>query len=331
MNIGRIYNILRREFKWLFIRLFPLIFGDFLLFRWLSLEYLPYEIYSTLNTLWTAGYILFVTAAVNRYLLGSFQKIITRMITHYSADEDQQKNITTTVGLTRLFRYGVYLVAILLCINLFRDLGVFWNTIGSAFFLLISFFIGLLTSSVLGNVIAYEALRQANIISKNDVVETKNNLFGTVMSRGPFFAKIRTPNKEVVSISNLDLTNNLVKNYSREAPFNIDVQVGLGYDVKKDTAKNLFLEAAAKTEGVLSNPKPFVWFIELGSFAITYQLMVYIDRPKSADALIDIKSRLIENVIDIFDKNNVEIVSPVHTAMRFKDQNTANPIRRTRS
>ncbi|WP_455369962.1 mechanosensitive ion channel family protein [[Eubacterium] cellulosolvens] len=330
MNIDRIYNILGREFKWLFIRLFPLILGSILLFRWLSLEYLPYDIYSTLTKVWDAGYIIFAAAAINRYLLSSFQKIITRMITHYSADEDQQKNITITVGLTRLFRYGVYVVAILLCFNLFIDLGYFWNTIGSAFFLLISFFIGLLTSSVLGNIIAYEALRQANIVSKDDVVETKNNLFGSVVSRGPFFVKIRTPNKEIVSISNLDLTNNLVKNYSREAPFNIDVQVGLGYDVKKDIAKNLLLEAAAKTEGVLNNPKPFVWFIELGSFAITYQLMAYINQPESAQALVDIKSRLIENVIDIFDKNNVEILSPAHTTMRFKDQSSLDAYRRSR-
>ncbi|WP_455280471.1 mechanosensitive ion channel family protein [[Eubacterium] cellulosolvens] len=330
MNKNRIYNILGREFKWLFIRIFPLVLGSILLLRWVSLEYLPYDIYSTLTKVWDAGYIIFAAAAVNRYLLSSFQKIITRMIRHYSADEDQQKNITITVGLTRLFRYGVYIVAILLCANLFIDLSYFWNTIGSTFFILISFFIGLLTSSVLGNVIAYEALRQANIISRNDVVETKNNLFGSVVSRGPFFVKIRTPNKEIVSISNLDLTNNLVKNYSREAPFNIDIQVGLGYDVKKETAKKLLLEAAAKTNSVLSNPKPFVWFIELGSFAITYQLMVYIDQPQSAHALVDIKSQLIENVIDIFDKNNVEIISPVHTAMRFKDQNTANGYRRPR-
>lgn len=330
MNREQIFNILQREFKWLFIRLFPLVLGSVLLFRWSSLEILSYDVYSIIVKLWDAGYILFFAAAINRYLLSSIQKTITRIITHYSADVDQQKNITIISGVTRLFRYAVYIVAILFCIYLFVDLGYFWNTIGAGFFLLISFFIGLLTSSVLGNIIAYEALRNANILSKNDVVETKNNLFGSVVTRGPFFVKIRTPNKEIVSISNLDLTNNLVKNYSRQSPFNIDVKVGLGYDVKKDTAKNLLLEAATITEGVLSNPKPFVWFIELGSFAITYQLMAYINQPKNAQALINVKSRLIENVIDVFDKNNVEILSPAHTTMRFKDQSTSDAYRRAR-
>lgn len=330
MNREQIFNILQREFKWLFIRLFPLVLGSVLLFRWSSLEILPYDVYSIIVKLWDAGYILFFAAAINRYLLSSFQKIITRIITHYSADVDQQKNITIISGVTRLFRYAVYIVAILFCVYLFVDLGYFWNTIGAAFFLLISFFIGLLTSSVLGNIIAYEALRNANILSKNDVVETKDNLFGSVVTRGPFFVKIRTPNKEIVSISNLDLTNNPVKNYSRQSPFNIDVKVGLGYDVKKDTAKNLLLEAAAITEGVLTNPKPFVWFIELGSFTITYQLMAYINQPKNAQTLVDVKSRLIENVIDVFDKNNVEILSPAHTTMRFKDQSTSDVYRRAR-
>jgi small-conductance mechanosensitive channel len=330
MNREQIFNILQREFKWLFIRLFPLVLGSVLLFRWSSLEILSYDVYSIIVKLWDAGYILFFAAAINRYLLSSIQKTITRIITHYSADVDQQKNITIISGVTRLFRYAVYIVAILFCVYLFVDLGYFWNTIGAAFFLLISFFIGLLTSSVLGNIIAYEALRNANILSKNDVVETKNNLFGSVVTRGPFFVKIRTPNKEIVSISNLDLTNNLVKNYSRQSPFNIDVKVGLGYDVKKDTAKNLLLEAATITEGVLSNPKPFVWFIELGSFAITYQLMAYINQPKNAQALINVKSRLIENVIDVFDKNNVEILSPAHTTMRFKDQSTSDAYRTAR-
>jgi small-conductance mechanosensitive channel len=196
---------------------------------------------------------------------------------------------------------------------------------GSAFGLVVTFMIGLLTSSILGNVIAYEALRQSDTANVNEVVETKNNLFGTVVSRGPFFTRIRTPNKEIVSVSNLDITNNLLKNYSRESPIIINVQLGLGYDIKKKIAKNLLLEAAKKTEGVLNTPEPYVLFMELGDFSITYNLKAYIDQPHN---LIQIKSQLIENIIDTFDENNMEILSPHYTAMRFNDPKTADPFRK---
>lgn len=325
MNLEKIFKILKREFMWLFIRLFPLILGNVILFRFLSLEYLPIEIYSILVRAWTAGYIIFAAVAINRYLVGIFQKSVSGMITHYSEEEDQKKQLKTTSTLTRIFRIGVYLIATLFCLDLFIDLNAIWATMGSAFGLVVTFMIGLLTSSILGNVIAYEALRQSDTANINEVVETKNNLFGTVVSRGPFFTRIRTPNKEIVSISNLDLTNNLLKNYSRESPIIINVQVGLGYDIKKKIAKNLLLEAARKTEGVLSNPEPYVLFMELGDFSITYNLKAYIDQPHN---LIQIKSQLIENIIDTFDENNMEILSPHYTAMRFNDPKTANTFRK---
>jgi small-conductance mechanosensitive channel len=325
MNREKIFKILQREFKWLFIRLFPLILGNLILFRFLSLEYLPIEIYNILIIAWTAGYILFAAAAINRYLVGIFQKSISGFITHYSEEDDQKKHLRTTSTLTRFFRIGVYLIAILFCLDLFIDLNAIWATMGSAFGLVVTFMIGLLTSSILGNVIAYEALRQSDTANVNEVVETKNNLFGTVVSRGPFFTRIRTPNKEIVSVSNLDITNNLLKNYSRESPIIINVQLGLGYDIKKKIAKNLLLEAAKKTEGVLNTPEPYVLFMELGDFSITYNLKAYIDQPHN---LIQIKSQLIENIIDTFDENNMEILSPHYTAMRFNDPKTADPFRK---
>ena len=320
-----IFKILQREFMWLFIRLFPLIIGNVILFRFLSLEYLPIEIYSILVRAWTAGYIIFGALAINRYLVGIFQKSVSGLIKHYGEEEHQKRQLRSTSNLTSIFRMVVYVIAFLLCINLFIDLKQLWDFIGTTFGLVVTFMIGLLTSSILGNVIAFEALRQSDVANVNEVVETKDNLFGIIVGRGPFFTRIRTPDKEIVSVSNLDITNNLLKNYSRESPIIISVKVGLGYDIKKKFAKNMLLEAARKTEGVLSNPEPYVLFMELGDFSITYNLKAYIDQPHN---LIQIKSQLIENIIDTFDENNMEILSPHHTAMRFNDPKNADTFRK---
>ncbi|MFC1507082.1 mechanosensitive ion channel family protein [Thermoproteota archaeon] len=325
MKRQKISRIIKKEFKWIFIRIFPLIIGNIILFRWFSLEYFSIDLYNIALRVWTAGYILVGAAAINRYLLGIFHKSISGVIKHYSDEGSKKRQLKTTSTLTSFFRIGVYATAFLLCINLFVDLQQIWDVIGTTFGLVVTFMIGLLTSSILGNVIAFEALRQSDTANVNEVVETKDNLFGTVVSRGPFFTRIRTPDKEIVSVSNLDVTNNLLRNYSRESPIIISVKVGLGYDIKKKIAKNMLLEAARKTEDVLSNPEPYVLFIELGDFSITYNLKAYIDQPHN---LIQIKSQLIENIIDTFDENNMEILSPHHTAMRFNDPKIADTFRK---
>jgi small-conductance mechanosensitive channel len=261
------------------------------------------------------GYIVFGAAIFRRYLIGSIGELLLRLGTHYvQALKDRAELRRSTEFYSRMLGYAVYILAILASINLFFNLAIVWAAVGTTFTLIITFFIGLMTSSVLGNLIAYEAIRQTNVVSLNDVIETKDKVYGNVISVGAFFASVKTPKNEIVSVPNLDLINNTVKNYSKENPVVIHVPVGLGYDVKKETAKALLLEAARNTEGVLTDPAPFVLFLELGNYSITYEINAYTDRPSE---IISIKSHLIEGIIDTFEKNKIQILSPQYAVLKI--------------
>ena len=175
-----------------------------------------------------------------------------------------------------------------------------------------------MTSSVLGNLIAYEAIRQTNAVSMDDVIETKDNVYGNIIGIGAFFTRVKTTKNEIVNIPNLNLVSNVVKNYSRESHVIIHIPVSLGYDIKKNTAKKLLLEAARKTEGVLGDPAPFVLFLELGNYSITYEVNAFTDQFNN---LINIRSCLMENIIDVFEKNKIETISPQYAILKIADSN----------
>jgi small-conductance mechanosensitive channel len=315
MSSKRVLQVSRRELGWLFPRISLLVVGTLILFLLFRLGYLSSELYSLSLRIWLVGYIVFGAAIFRRYLIGSIGELLLKLGAHYvQAPKDRAGLRRSTEFYSRMLGYAIYILAILVSINLFFNLAIVWAAVGTTFTLIITFFIGLMTSSVLGNLIAYEAIRQTNVVSLDDVIETKDNVYGNVTSVGAFFASVKTPKNEIVSVPNLDIVNNVVKNYSKENPVIIHVPLGLGYDIRKDTAKNLLLEAAKNTEGVLMNPPPFVLFLELGNYSVTYEINAYTDRPTE---IISIKSHLIENILDTFEKNKVEILSPQHAVLKI--------------
>jgi small-conductance mechanosensitive channel len=177
----------------------------------------------------------------------------------------------------------------------------------------LTFILGLFTSSVLGNVLAYTVLEGTNEFKAGDRVQIGES-YGDIVEVGVFYTRIKTIKDEIISIPNLTVMNKELKNFSALKEVLIYVSVTLGYDVDKDEAKRLLIESAEKTSGILtSDKKPFVLLRDLGNYSITYEINAYTDRPNS---LVYIKSDLIDNILSEFKKANIEILSPFHIAQR---------------
>ena len=65
--------------------------------------------------------------------------------------------------------------------------------------------------------------------------------------------------------------------------------------------------ATRDVEGIEKEPAPFVLQRELGDFAVTYQLNAY---SRTSDNMFGIYSDLHANIQDVFNENNVQIMSP---------------------
>jgi len=67
------------------------------------------------------------------------------------------------------------------------------------------------------------------------------------------------------------------------------------------------LEAASKVEGVLKDPKPYVWITEFGDFAIEYSLYMFVNQIRS---LRKIDAGLKRMVLETCKRHEIDISTP---------------------
>ena len=69
--------------------------------------------------------------------------------------------------------------------------------------------------------------------------------------------------------------------------------------------------AASRTKGILKNPPPFVLKKALADYAVNYEINGYC---KDLDKINSIYSDLHQNILDVFNENNVQIMTPSYVA-----------------
>ena len=79
------------------------------------------------------------------------------------------------------------------------------------------------------------------------------------------------------------------------------------YDENSEKIEKLLLESAIVVEGVLKEPKPYVFVSNLLNFSVEYTLYVFISQIKK---LPIIESNLKRKVLEIFAKNGIDLTIP---------------------
>jgi small-conductance mechanosensitive channel len=85
--------------------------------------------------------------------------------------------------------------------------------------------------------------------------------------------------------------------------------VGIGYETPWRLVETMLIHAAARTEGLLQTPPPFVLKQSLDTFSITYQINAYCD---DASKMYFYYNLLHQNILDVFNENNVQIMTPAY-------------------
>jgi small-conductance mechanosensitive channel len=228
--------------------------------------------------------------------------------------------------LSQYLTFVVYFIVIgaLIIIWAYSFIGT-WiaDLLGSSLIIMLTFVLGLFSSSVLGNILGYAIIGGTHELTVGDHVQI-DDTYGDVVDVGLFFTHIKTLRDEIISIPNLTIMNKEIHNFSTLQKVALNVQVTLGYDVDKDYAQVTLLEAALKTDGILfsADKSPFVLLRELGSYSITYELNAYIDEP---NRLVRIKSDLISNMITELKRAGIDIATPTIVAIK-SDEKTLSQI-----
>ncbi len=198
----------------------------------------------------------------------------------------------------------------------------------SAAFKGISVFAGLLitlgSTGLVGQAMSGLVLMYARSFKAGDFVRL-NQTLGTVVNLGMLSTRIRTIKNEYVTLANSVVVNGNITNYSlgsREGhALTLYSSVTIGYDVPWRQVHDLLLAAAARTDGVLTSPAPWVLQQALNDWTVEYQINVSID-PATAATIPKIYSTLHASIQDTFNEAGIEIMSPSYFALR--DGNTSS-------
>lgn len=215
-----------------------------------------------------------------------------------------------------IVHYVVYaIIAILLLANVLVMAGL--ETLAGTLVTLFAVFIGLVVSFAatgsIGNALSGIVVMSWRPYRQGDRVEIGGNVYGDVLEVDVMFTKIKTIKNEVVHVPNSQVLTNKIVNYSTMPKVIVHYQVTIGYDFPHSLVEELLLDSARITEGISSEPVPFVLIRDLDNNYVAYEINAYTDKPNQ---LITIYSALMRNVLERFAKAGVEILSPQHIAVR---------------
>ena len=172
--------------------------------------------------------------------------------------------------------------------------------------ILLGVLVSLGSSSVVSNFLSGILLMYMRVLHRGDVVRIGDTL-GTVLESGLMVTRLRTLRETEIAIPNLTILNAQVTNHSRSGRALLPTAVTIGYGAPWRQVEALLEKAAAATEGLLADPRPFVVQSGLEDFYIRYELWV---SPADPWDLPRTMARLHRNIQDEFNAHGVQILSP---------------------
>jgi small-conductance mechanosensitive channel len=167
------------------------------------------------------------------------------------------------------------------------------------------------SSSFISNIIAGYSLTYRRAFKMGDRIKVED-VFGDVVDMKLFVTRLRSLKNEEIVIPNSTLINSNIINYSslsRQNGLILHTTVGIGYETPWRLVEEMLKSAADRTEGLLKQPSPFVLQKSLGDFAVTYEINAYSNDPSQ---MMLVYTSLNQNILDIFNENNVQIMTPAY-------------------
>ncbi len=246
---------------------------------------------STLNLIRTFLPLLLVLAAVVGLLWASHWLLLRR---HPELGPEQR--LPRQLILLLLVGCGVAVIVLALPVT-----STVRDQLLSLLGLIVTAVIALSSTTFVANAMAGLMLRSTRNFHTGDFIRVGDQ-FGRVTERGLLHTEIQTEHRELTTLPNLYLIQQPVT-VVRSSGTIVSVSVSLGYDIHHARIEPLLLEAARRAE----LEEPFVRYMELGNFAITYRIAGFLPDVKS---LLTVRSNLAKHVLETLHEGNVEIVSP---------------------
>ena len=245
------------------------------------------------------GRIVFSAAAI--IIVFVVYKLLTRQITRLKEQRKLEDNIAFT--LKRVFQWIAGLAIIVVIIAQF---GIEVGIIAGLLALAGGTIIGFAAMNTLGNAIAGIIVMTSRPFQIGDRIYF-NNQFADVVAVDLIYTRMRTLDNVLVSVPNQELLKSEIDNYGKKTNVRRSCSITAGYALDPKNVEIALLEAASKVEGVLKEPKPYVWITEFGNFSVEYTLYVFVNQIRS---LPKIDADLKRTVLETCRHHEIDISTP---------------------
>ena len=145
-------------------------------------------------------------------------------------------------------------------------------------------------------------LMMADPFDVGDRVKIGDDLVCDVVGVYLTMTQVRTPKGELVNLPNSRLRQEAIVNFSRSGAYAMFVDVSVDFEVAHARVREILLEAARRTPGIVESPPPEVYGKDVSGRAIDYQLLAYTKDPAR---MKQIKSELVFHLQDAFQASGI--------------------------
>jgi len=239
-----------------------------------------------------------LSSAVTIVLALVVYKIIVREIRR----RELEKHLAYT--LIRVARWGS---ALAILSALLFQWGVTLGVVSAILAVFGGTIIGFASVNTLGNAIAGLIVMTSRPFKVGDRIFF-NDQFLDVVSVELIYTKMKTLDNVIVSIPNQELLKAGIDNYGKETVVRRHCAVTPGFEYDSQLVEKTLLEAGEAVQGVLAEPKPYVWITGFGNYAVEYTLYVFINDIRR---LLEIDADLHRKVLDTCKKHEIDISTPL--------------------
>lgn len=206
----------------------------------------------------------------------------------------------------------VYLLAAVMIIGLFTDITPLIASLG-----IFGVAVALAAKEALSNLFGAFAILTDRPYKVGDRLYLDGVGPGDVVDVGLRSTRVRTTDSRIVVVPNEKIAASRIVNLSQpDTKVRKELKICIAYGSDADRACALMESIAAGTPGVSKDPKPRAYVSELGDFAVTIMLLVYIDSYISEWIVPD---TIYRQTLAAFKKEGIEIPYPVVTVQpKFK-------------
>jgi small-conductance mechanosensitive channel len=177
-----------------------------------------------------------------------------------------------------------------------------------------SIVLGLALQDTLGSVTSGIALLFERPFSVGDWLKIGDKV-GKVIDMNWRAVRLITLEQEMLVIPHKVISGEIIRNFSQPQPLHAErIQLGFSYDDPPNLAKEVLLNTALMTQGILSLPEPQVFTLAYSDSSITYEVKFFIEDYSHLEVIRD---RFMTRIWYAAQRHHLSIPFPIRTLYHF--------------